>query len=159
MIDLRFPCPLEIILNRPFSEFSALHSPITTRSLVPWILFLIATVTTGLPACPRSSASSVVSLTEETFRHFMEENPLVLANFYAPWCGYSRQLAPKFEAAAEELKYDDIPLVKIDCTWEEDLCDQYQIRSVPTMMVFRGPESFELYEGSQQPESHKWHRR
>ncbi|GES63184.1 protein disulfide isomerase Pdi1 [Aspergillus terreus] len=123
------------------------------RSLVPWILILIATATTGLPACPRSSASSVVSLTQETFYDFMEENPLVLANFYAPWCGYSRRLAPKFEAAAEELKYDDIPLVKIDCAWEEDLCDEYQIRSVPTMMVFRGPESFELYEGSQQPES------
>ncbi|OGE58512.1 hypothetical protein PENARI_c001G09420 [Penicillium arizonense] len=62
-------------------------------------------------------------------------------------------LAPKFEAAAAELKNDKIPLVKVDCTREGRLCDDFDIRAYPTLKVFRGLESHEPYDGSQQTES------
>ncbi|KAE8382984.1 thioredoxin-like protein [Aspergillus bertholletiae] len=124
------------------------------RSFGPLILSLIGTATTGFAARPSSADSSVVvSLTKETFYDYMEEHPLVLANFYAPWCRWSKDLAPKFEVAAEELRQENIPLVKIDCTQEEDLCAEFKIPGYPTMKVFRGPESHEPYGGSRHPES------
>lgn len=46
----------------------------------------------------------VVSLTKETFDEFVSSRPLVLAEFYAPWCGHCKQLAPEYEKAAKRLK-------------------------------------------------------
>jgi thiol-disulfide isomerase/thioredoxin len=84
----------------------------------------------------------------------MEEHPLVLANFYASWCRHSKVLTPKFEAAAAELKIDNIPLVNVDCTQNEGLCNDLMIGAYPTLKVFRGPESHEPYNGGRETESY-----
>jgi protein disulfide-isomerase-like protein len=125
------------------------------RSFTPYILSLLGATTAVFAT--RTTDTNAVSLTEETFYDFMEEHDLVLANFYAPWCRYSKMLAPKFEAAAAELKNDKIPLVKVDCTREGRLCDDFDIRAYPTLKVFRGLESHEPYDGSQQTESYVTH--
>ncbi|KAJ5242636.1 uncharacterized protein N7469_000963 [Penicillium citrinum] len=122
------------------------------RSFIPLVLSLVALATAGLVTTEKPEPA-VVSLTEDTFYDFMEEHPLVLANFYAPWCGHSRRLAPKYEAAAKVLKEDDIPLVKVDCTVEEGLCAAFSIRAYPTLKVFRGAWSDEPYGGTRHPES------
>jgi protein disulfide-isomerase A1 len=92
--------------------------------------------------------SAVVKLTTETFKNFMEENPLVLAEFFAPWCGYCKLLAPEFVKAADGLNetHPNIKLAQIDCTEEEQLCGEFGIRGYPTLKVFRG-ESNEDYAG------------
>ncbi|OQE25939.1 hypothetical protein PENFLA_c007G06266 [Penicillium flavigenum] len=118
-----------------------------------YILSLLGATTTAFTANIRTKNSDVVSLTQETFYDFMEVHDLVLANFYAPWCRHSRNLAPKFEQAATELKSDNIPLVKVDCTREERLCSDFAIGAYPTLKVFRGPESYEPYHGSRRAES------
>lgn len=51
-------------------------------------------------------------------------------------CGHCKTLAPKYEAAAEQL-HGSIPLVSVDCTAENDLCSQYEVRGYPTVKVFR----------------------
>ncbi|KAJ5282168.1 hypothetical protein N7497_011981 [Penicillium chrysogenum] len=118
-----------------------------------YLLSLLGATTTAFTANIRTKNSDVVSLTQETFYGFMEEHDLVLANFYAPWCRHSRNLAPKFEQAATELKNDNIPLVKIDYTREERLCSDFAISAYPTLNVFRGPKSHEPYHGSRRAES------
>lgn len=87
--------------------------------------------------------SAVVKLTAKKFESFLEENPLVLTEFFAPWCGYCKQLGPEFAQAADSLKESnpDIKLAQIDCTEEAELCQSHDIKGYPTLKVFRGKNS------------------
>ncbi|KAG6054857.1 hypothetical protein E4U17_003403 [Claviceps sp. LM77 group G4] len=91
--------------------------------------------------------SDVHQLTEKTFDEFVAANPLVLAEFFAPWCGHCKALAPEYEEAATSLKEKNIALAKIDCTEEADLCQKHGVEGYPTLKVFRGPESSSPYNG------------
>lgn len=97
--------------------------------------------------------SDVKSLTQDTFGDFIKEHDLVLAEFYAPWCGHCKALAPKYEEAASQLKDKDIPLVKVDCTEEEELCRDQGVEGYPTLKIFRGLDSSKPYQGARQTES------
>jgi protein disulfide-isomerase A1 len=93
------------------------------------------------------AASNVTQLTEATFNDFIKENDLVLAEFFAPWCGHCKALAPEYEEAATLLKEKNIQLIKVDCTEEADLCKTHGVEGYPTLKVFRGPESVSPYSG------------
>ena len=61
----------------------------------------------------------------------------VLVDFWAPWCGPCRMMAPQFEAAARELE-PHFRLVKVNTEEAQQLAAQLQIRSIPTLAVFKG---------------------
>lgn len=130
-----------------FGSLSPRHHRAVMRSVTLRILGLLGVTAAGF-AAPHGAASDVVELTEETFYEFTEEHELLLAHFYLPWCPYSKMLAPQFELAATELKTNNIPLVKIDCIQEKDLCAEYEIFIYPSMKVFRGPKSHKTYDES-----------
>ena len=92
-------------------------------------------------------ASDVHDLKKDTFNDFIKSNDLVLAEFFAPWCGHCKALAPEYETAATELKTKNIPLVKVDCTAEADLCQEHGVSGYPTVKVFRGLENVAPYSG------------
>lgn len=104
-------------------------------------------VALGLIGVAAAAASSVHDLKKDTFNDFISKNELVLAEFYAPWCGHCKALAPEYEEAAMTLKEKNIPLVKVDCTEEADLCKDYGVEGYPTVKVFRGLENHAQYSG------------
>ncbi|KAM0748041.1 protein disulfide isomerase [Meredithblackwellia eburnea MCA 4105] len=92
------------------------------------------------------SASDVLDLKKESFTDAVS-GPLTLVEFFAPWCGHCKALAPHYEEAATILKDEGVKLAKVDCTVETDLCAQHGVSGYPTLKVFRKGESSE-YGGS-----------
>ena len=78
---------------------------------------------------------AVVELTQDNFEQIITGNELVLVDFWAPWCAPCRAFAPIFEAAAE--KYPDVVFGKVNTDEEQELAGAFQIRSIPTLTIFR----------------------
>jgi thioredoxin 1 len=78
---------------------------------------------------------AVIEVTKDTFDSTVTDNEIVLLDFWAPWCGPCRQFAPVFESLSES--HPDIVFAKINTEEERELAGHFQIRSIPTLMVFR----------------------
>jgi len=78
-----------------------------------------------------------VELDQTTFTKFITRNDLpVIVDFWAPWCGPCKMMAPVFEQAAQDLSTQFI-LAKVNTETEQNLAGQYAIRSIPTIAKFK----------------------
>ncbi len=71
----------------------------------------------------------------EAFNDLIKDNAIVIIDFWAPWCGPCRSFAPIYEKVSEQ--YEDIVFAKVNTEEEQELAAHFQIRSIPTLMVFR----------------------
>ncbi|MDA8113478.1 MAG: thioredoxin [Acidithiobacillus sp.] len=78
---------------------------------------------------------AVIELTQDNFEAVVTGNDMVIIDFWASWCAPCKAFAPTFEAAAE--KYPDIVFGKVDTDVEQELAGSFQIRSIPTLTIFR----------------------
>ena len=78
---------------------------------------------------------ATVALTQDDFDQVVNGNDMVLIDFWAPWCGPCKGFAPVFEAASE--KHGDIVFAKVNTEEQQELAAAFNIRSIPTLMLFR----------------------
>ena len=74
-------------------------------------------------------------LTKDDFERFVTENEIVMVDFWAPWCAPCRAFKPTYEAAAE--RHVDIKFAKVNTEEQPEIAAAFNIRSIPTLMVFR----------------------
>ncbi|KAK9080652.1 hypothetical protein SSX86_000410 [Deinandra increscens subsp. villosa] len=102
-----------------------------------------------------------VTLTSHNFERITHSHPIVVVDFFAPWCGWSKRLKPAWESAAKILRERHNPetdgrilLGKVDCTTEQELCTRLHIQGYPTIRIFRMGSDVRDVQGVHQHETY-----
>ncbi|MCP4966316.1 MAG: thioredoxin [bacterium] len=78
---------------------------------------------------------ATVNLKKDTFEETVLSNDIVLVDFWADWCGPCKSFAPTYEKVSEN--HEGVVFAKVDTEAEQELASYFQIRSIPTLMIFR----------------------
>ena len=78
---------------------------------------------------------AAIDLTHDNFQSTIDDNDIVIVDFWATWCGPCKQFGPVFEASSEI--HQDIVFGKVNTEEQQELAGEFQIRSIPTLMIFR----------------------
>ena len=76
-----------------------------------------------------------VELTKENFEEVISNNETVVVDYWADWCGPCKSFGPIFEKVSED--FPDAVFAKVDTENEQEIASMFQIRSIPTLMIFR----------------------
>lgn len=78
---------------------------------------------------------TTINLNKENFERTVTDSPMVIVDFWAPWCAPCRHFAPTFESASNN--HPDVVFGKVNTEEEQELAGMFGIRSIPTLMIMR----------------------
>jgi thioredoxin 1 len=85
-------------------------------------------------------AGNLTEVTDNNFQaEVLENDKPVLVDFWAPWCGPCRVIAPSLEEIASE-QGDELEIVKLNVDENQETAARYQVLSIPTLILFKGGE-------------------
>ncbi|MDR7898751.1 MULTISPECIES: thioredoxin [unclassified Thermosynechococcus] len=92
--------------------------------------------------------SSALSVTDATFEEEVLNSDIpVLVDFWAPWCGPCRMVAPVVDEIANEYQ-GRVKVVKVNTDENSKVATDYGIRSIPTLMIFKGGQKVDILVGA-----------
>lgn len=90
--------------------------------------------------------SEILHINEDAFEETINNNKLVLVDFYATWCPPCKMLAPVLEQVQDELS-DKVLIVKIDVDQNENIARRFKVMSIPTLIIFKNGDMKEVEVG------------
>ncbi|KAF7144396.1 hypothetical protein RHSIM_Rhsim05G0133600 [Rhododendron simsii] len=116
---------------------------------------LCATLALLLLSSAAAASADVVVLTEDNFDKEVGQDRGALVEFYAPWCGHCKKLAPEYEKLGESFKKAKSVLIgKVDCDEHKSVCSKYGVSGYPTIQWFpKGSLEPKKYEGARSAEA------
>lgn len=111
------------------------------------VLGLLSITFIGMALALPVKANTVTEVTEEKLKEDIANSDVpVLVDFWAPWCGPCRQIEPVINEIAEQYE-DQIKIIKVNVDENPGVDTQYKLRSIPTLIIFKGGESVDKVVG------------
>ncbi|XP_052191016.1 protein disulfide-isomerase [Diospyros lotus] len=128
-----------------------------SRVLICSLVFVLSLVASSFASETEDSKEFVLTLDHSNFSETVSKHSFIVVEFYAPWCGHCKKLAPEYEKAAAALSSLDQPvtLAKVDANDEKNkgLASEFEIKGFPTIKILRnGGKTSQDYKGPRDAE-------